>query len=714
MVLTDDSVSFNLAMVIVTEEEKPVQTNVMSPEDVQQKLMDSGKFSSVTSASEPDVANSRSRSLPFCPIAHPEPFPPFLLTPKPEFRDCMGSNSPDSCATFLGTGGTAGYEAASMLPAVLASADFDRTISVFLEGVLSGAVDPNFLAAFLGAGTGGGPRGGGSDGSVFNAASLLSSGGQSQLLPLLADGFAGLTLGSPAVPTSQLFLDNAFSTPDQYRRRRLSHNNGPDLTAGSGLYVLANSCPELKASIRASTVPIICEPPSEPCNASDVVWTSPELSPAIPLVCVNITTAAQSSAADIDAAIFAGYWTDTVESQNEDIREYVGGWDFRRSSADRLEVDVIFNDTNQATAGGGPPKLSRINAPLNLATVAFLERRTGGSATAKLRSLRMMPQPERSLNLDFSSLLGPLFYVWLLQLLFPVGLAAIVYEKEHRLRMMIKMMGMNDRAFWLVTYLWNLLLYCIFAVVLYAGGNAIGLAFFTINNAVLQFAFYFLYGNLQIAWTILVSTIFSSTKTATVASYLWVFLSGLVANVLLPFFLQSTVVPSGLVTVLQLIPAFSLYRGLYEFAQYAFEGAYKETSGMTFDSISDDINGLPGVMLIMLIEWPLFLLLAFYLDQVLDAGTGVRRPWNYCFSKSSPPHQQGELTKTNGADSSKVGAVLATNSKDVVIEAVGLTKVWPSSNGNPAKTAVENVDLKLHKQECFGLLGVLFLSPPCP
>jgi ABC-type oligopeptide transport system ATPase subunit len=45
---------------------------------------------------------------------------------------------------------------------------------------------------------------------------------------------------------------------------------------------------------------------------------------------------------------------------------------------------------------------------------------------------------------------------------------------------------------------------------------------------------------------------------------------------------------------------------------------------------------------------------------------------------------------------------------------VGLTKVWPSSNGNPAKTAVENVDLKLHKQECFGLLGVLFLSPPCP
>ena len=104
------------------------------------------------------------------------------------------------------------------------------------------------------------------------------------------------------------------------------------------------------------------------------------------------------------------------------------------------------------------------------------------------------PQPSRSLNLDFSSLLGPLFYVWLLQLLFPVALVPIVCaylpssfqqksdsdatshptrtrlldaklffcpcltcllriadEKEHRLRMMIKMMGMDDKAYWVVT-----------------------------------------------------------------------------------------------------------------------------------------------------------------------------------------------------------------------------------------------------------------------
>ena len=222
-----------------------------------------------------------------------------------------------------------------------------------------------------------------------------------------------------------------------------------------------------------------------------------------------------------------GYYNDDEtddSAKNSVIQEYAGGFDYRGTNAGRLQVDVLYNDTNQAKARGGPPRLVRINNPVNMATQAFLETRCGSSTecSAKLVSLRMMPQPARSLNLDFSSLLGPLFYVWLLQLLFPIGLAAIVYEKEMRLRMMVKMMGMEDGAYWLVTYLWNLLLFMLFAIVLYGGGNLIGLAFFTLNSGSLQFLFYFLYGNLQIAFTILVSVIFVRSKTATVASYLWV------------------------------------------------------------------------------------------------------------------------------------------------------------------------------------------------
>ena len=337
-----------------------------------------------------------------------------------------------------------------------------------------------------------------------------------------------MNLGTPAIPTSQLFLDNAFSVPNNNRRRRLSHQGGADQSAGSGLYALATSCPALKAAARVDAQAVMGV-------AAATLWSEEKLSPMFPLTCINVTTQSPGSAAGVDAKLFEGYYNDdqTSSSASKTITEFVGAWDFRGTDANRFQVDVLYNDTNQAgRRGGGPPRLVRVNAPLNFATNTYLHKRFNGVKTAKMQSVRMMPQPARSLNLDFASLLGPLFYVWLLQLLFPVGLAAIVYEKEQKLRTMMKMMGMVDMSYWLVTYLWNLLVYLIFALVLFIGGNLIDLTFFKLNDSGIQFLFYFLYGNLQVVWTMLVSTIFTKAKTATVASYLWVFLSGCAIRVL--------------------------------------------------------------------------------------------------------------------------------------------------------------------------------------
>jgi len=54
------------------------------------------------------------------------------------------------------------------------------------------------------------------------------------------------------------------------------------------------------------------------------------------------------------------------------------------------------------------------------------------------------------LGFDFGSLLGPLFFSWLLQLLLPVMLYQLVYEKEKRLRTMMKMHGLGDVAYWTI------------------------------------------------------------------------------------------------------------------------------------------------------------------------------------------------------------------------------------------------------------------------
>lgn len=42
------------------------------------------------------------------------------------------------------------------------------------------------------------------------------------------------------------------------------------------------------------------------------------------------------------------------------------------------------------------------------------------------------PRNEGKLNLDISSLIGPLFFAWLVQLIFPIMMVNLVYEKEKR------------------------------------------------------------------------------------------------------------------------------------------------------------------------------------------------------------------------------------------------------------------------------------------
>jgi len=41
-----------------------------------------------------------------------------------------------------------------------------------------------------------------------------------------------------------------------------------------------------------------------------------------------------------------------------------------------------------------------------------------------------VPKPGSKVTLDFSSLLGPLFFAWLLELLIPVIVSELVQEKE--------------------------------------------------------------------------------------------------------------------------------------------------------------------------------------------------------------------------------------------------------------------------------------------
>lgn len=75
---------------------------------------------------------------------------------------------------------------------------------------------------------------------------------------------------------------------------------------------------------------------------------------------------------------------------------------------------------------------------------------------------------------------------------------------------------------------------------------------------------------------------------------------------------------------MEILPTFALYRGLYEFANYATLAQNLGTSGMTWGSLNDDRNGLSAVLIIIFIEWIVLLPLAYYLDQLSSLGSKIR------------------------------------------------------------------------------------------
>lgn len=72
--------------------------------------------------------------------------------------------------------------------------------------------------------------------------------------------------------------------------------------------------------------------------------------------------------------------------------------------------------------------------------------------------------------------------------------------------------------------------------------------------------------------------------------------------------------------VMELLPAFSLYRGLYELSQYSFSGDYMGTHGMQWTDLSDHLNGMKDVLIIIVAEWLILLPFAYYIDRTASRG----------------------------------------------------------------------------------------------
>ncbi|KAI3440614.1 ABC transporter domain-containing protein [Psidium guajava] len=424
----------------------------------------------------------------------------------------------------------------------------------------------------------------------------------------------------------------------------------------------------------------------------------------------------RNSSSAINDVLYKGYWKGNTERQ---INEIVAGYDFLNTNSNNFNVSIWYNSTYKNDSGNRPMSLVRVARSVNLASNAYIQFLVGPASKMLFDFVKEMPKPETEVRLDLSSLLGTLFFTWVIIQLFPVVLTALVYEKQQKLRIMMKMHGLGDGPYWLISYAYFLTISSIYMLCFVIFGSVIGLKFFTLNDYSIQFVFYFIYINLQISLAFLVAAFFSNVKTAAVVGYICVFGSGLLGGFLFQFFIQDKSFPRGWIIVMELYPGFSLYRGLYEFAQYSFTGNYTGTHGMRWDDLSDSENGMKEVLIIMVVEWLVVLSLAYYIDQVTSSGSGKSPLFLFeSFRKKHPSSFRRPSLQRQGSkvfvqmekpdvseEREKVEQLMLEPSTNHAIVCDNLKKVYPGRDGNPEKFAVRGLSLALPPGECFGMLG---------
>ena len=76
-----------------------------------------------------------------------------------------------------------------------------------------------------------------------------------------------------------------------------------------------------------------------------------------------------------------------------------------------------------------------------------------------------------------------------------------------------------------------------------------------------------------------------------------------------------------------------VFRGMWELAQYGERAVDvgPDTPGMRFSDINREGTGMGTVWLIFAVEWGVFMVAAWYLEQVFSDAIGVRKHWLFPF-----------------------------------------------------------------------------------
>ena len=286
-------------------------------------------------------------------------------------------------------------------------------------------------------------------------------------------------------------------------------------------------------------------------------------------------------------------------------------------------------------------------AMLSMMSDAFIEHVSSNSSTTTLNPLEKeliktldsivglkmassMPVIEKPDLLGIVEVFGSFLYPMALTLQLPVYIFVVVLEKETRLRELQKSMGMQMNIYWCSSFTFNMILYISVAVFFWSVGIAVNLRFFTQTGFDLLFVFFILWGLALSSMSMLIASLISSRRIATVIGYVIVLFGNGIALILSDGIygdLPDLSVSSRMPTWLLLNPQFAMVRFIYKanFRCAALLDCYDGLSALTVD------DEAATCLFYLFFDAIWIMLLAIYLDQVVPSQWGVPKHFCFCF-----------------------------------------------------------------------------------
>ncbi|GMH44109.1 hypothetical protein BSKO_12043 [Bryopsis sp. KO-2023] len=608
----------------------------------------------------------------FCPIEHPSSWPPML---KVRVNDKMqwGQQGEKTGVGFLYTGDDLAVADSIMSP------ELERTGSLDLE---------NFASA---------QKFGDASMEFINKGDLVLRG------EALAEfGLRIVTRSNPYLPT---YVDEAMFQLG-YRSTFLSANCTALGAMTSLIQKLAGGLDGLLGSVGGGTA----------FNSSKMIHNGS-------IVCTEIVPKLRPSVEELTDTIFCNFPEAgcTEEERKLDgvlLNAYTTAWNLKGTSGKKLEYEMWIPTKRRLELSNPRPHLGQ-----NLVANGWLRWITGDpSLSATIIGLQEMPKRATEFALDFSSFLGPLLFTWVICMILPIMIVHIVYEKEQGLEVMMRMMGLSDLTNLAVMYIFYFCLYSTYIAVFLIVGTMIGWSLFTKNSYAIQILFYFITGHNQVAFAYFASCFFQKTRTANAFSYIWIIASGLISLFLYVRLAEGNSKSHAI--LMELLPPFAIFRGLWEFSHYSFLATARHSDGMYWSQLMDERNGMLRIWLISGIEWLIFLTSSWLLAKG-GFSLGYRPNWKQWFKRQKKYNKSKvykkasgvEMTPTLGSDTARSdqeptdrgnGAVDLEELgpiSEYAIAARNLRKVFPPVDGGKPKVAVSDLSLSIEKGEVFGLLG---------